>query len=94
MLMNIRQRKSICMTFFLKSNQKFQEKYHLKSQLLHSYQLVMPDITGCLSYLSNRTFYAPLPENFKIVLEGEGLWQHGILEENASLSIFPFTRHK
>ena len=65
----------------LKSNQKFQEKYHLKSQLLHSYQLVMPDITGCLSYLSNRTFYAPLPENFKIVLEGEGLWQHGILED-------------
>ncbi len=41
----------------------------------------MPDITGCLSYLSNRTFYAPLPENFKIVLEGEGLWQHGILED-------------
>lgn len=63
-------------------NQVFQKKYRLKNQLLHSYQLIMPNITGTLSYLSNRVFSAPLPEKFKDIIKGEGIkWQPGVQED-------------
>lgn len=63
-------------------NQVFQKKYRLKNQLLHSYQLIMPNITGTLSYLSNKVFSAPLPEKFKDIIKGEGIkWQPGVQED-------------
>lgn len=63
-------------------NQVFQKKYRLKNQLLHSYQLIIPNITGTLSYLSNRVFSAPLPEKFKDIIKGEGIkWQPGVQED-------------
>lgn len=47
-------------------NKELQEKFRLKNQLLHSYKLIMPDnINGELSYLSGKTFTAPLPNQFK-----------------------------
>lgn len=63
-------------------NRVFQKKYRLKNQLLHSYQLIMPNITGTLSYLSNKVFSAPLPEKFKDIIKGEGIkWQPGVQED-------------
>lgn len=38
--------------------------YHISSQLLHSYQVIFPQLPEPLSYLSGRTFTAPLPKPF------------------------------
>lgn len=46
-------------------NRQLWDKFHLKSQLLHSYRLEMPALNGELAYLSGRCFTAPLPENFR-----------------------------
>lgn len=48
-----------------KVNRYYRKQYGLQSQLLHSARMVMPKITGELSYLSGRTFKAPLPEEFE-----------------------------
>lgn len=59
-------------------NDYFKGKYHLKHQLLHAYELVMPKLSGPLFSVSEKTFYAPLPKLFDEVLCGEGFsWQHG-----------------
>lgn len=64
-----------------KTNQYYAGKYHISSQLLHSYELYLPEISGELSYLSGRHFTAPLPEAFLHLMEGEHIiWQHGIPE--------------
>lgn len=51
-----------------KVNDYFRSAYHLKHQLLHSWQLVFPqekDIEeDTFKYLANKTFTAPLPELF------------------------------
>lgn len=56
-----------------KINDYFKARYHLKHQLLHAGLLVIPKISGSLSYLSEMTFKAELPKNFKHILEGEQL---------------------
>lgn len=48
-------------------NKELQEKFRLKNQLLHSYKLTMPQLNGELSYLSGKTFTAPLPNRLKKV---------------------------
>jgi 23S rRNA pseudouridine955/2504/2580 synthase len=48
-----------------KTNHYFKKNYDLTSQLLHSYQMVFPDIHGELSYLSGKSFTADLPEQFE-----------------------------
>lgn len=50
-------------------NKRLREKFNLRNQLLHAYKLVIPDMEGKLSYLSNKTFEAPVPEKFKKVWE-------------------------
>ena len=61
-----------------KLNDYFKGKYHLKHQLLHAYELCMPPLSGALSSVSEKTFYAPLPPLFDKILKGEGFsWQHG-----------------
>ncbi|MDD4113188.1 MAG: RluA family pseudouridine synthase [Herbinix sp.] len=45
-------------------NSYFEKKYGLKSQLLHSYRYVFPQLLGPLSYLSDKEFKAPVPEMF------------------------------
>lgn len=42
--------------------------YHLSHQLLHAYRIEMPEISGELSYLSNKTFIANLPKEFEQIL--------------------------
>ncbi|MCM1308582.1 MAG: RluA family pseudouridine synthase [Butyrivibrio sp.] len=39
-------------------------QYRVKGQLLHSYEVVFPDMTGTLSYLSGRSFRAEVPKPF------------------------------
>ena len=53
-------------------NEEMKKRYGLRAQLLHSWKLVMPeDLAAPLDYLSGREFFAPLPEKFSRVLEGE-----------------------
>lgn len=54
-----------------------ERKYHLRSQLLHSYRLEFPALTGRFAHLSGRAFEAPLPETFLRTAEGEGLLLKG-----------------
>lgn len=62
-------------------NRYYKKKYQVTSQLLHSYQLVIPTLPGELSYLSGLVVKAPLPDLFLRLMEGEGMkWQHGIPE--------------
>ncbi len=63
-------------------NRFYQERYSIRSQLLHAYRLEMPDIAGELSYLSKKKFTAPYPTRFAEFIKGEQLlWQPGILED-------------
>lgn len=50
-----------------------ERRYHIRSQLLHSYRLVFPELTGKFAYLSGRSFEAELPKEFKKVAVAEGL---------------------
>ena len=55
-------------------NEQIQKKYKVRSQLLHSWKLVMPEkMAQPLDYLAGKEFIAPLPAAFKKVLQGEGL---------------------
>ena len=50
--------------------------FHINSQLLHSFQQVFPNLPEPLSYLSGRSFTAPLPGSFsKICKDWEKLTQ-------------------
>ena len=46
-------------------NELFRRKYGVVCQMLHAYELIMPEIDGPLSYLSGRSFIAPEPDIFK-----------------------------
>lgn len=63
-------------------NRFYRERYAIQNQLLHAYQLKMPDISGELAYLSRREFLAPYPKVFADFIKGERLlWQPGIPED-------------
>ncbi len=55
-------------------NERYRKKYGLTSQLLHAFRLVFPQITGEFSYLSGKEIEAPLPGQFRTILEGEGIF--------------------
>lgn len=61
-------------------NELVKKQYGISSQMLHSYQLVMPVLREPLAYLSGREFEAPLPASFKKMMRGEGLWEPGTQE--------------
>lgn len=42
-------------------NEKFRSRYGVKFQLLHSWQMHFPNMTGALKNLSDRDFYAEVP---------------------------------
>lgn len=46
---------------------------NLKGQLLHSFCMEFPVLTGTLSYLSGKIFTAPIPEIFLRTLKEEQL---------------------
>ena len=54
-------------------NGPLEKKYHIRSQMLHSYRLEFPSLKEPFSYLSGKSYEAPLPKDFQIVLDGEKL---------------------
>lgn len=50
-------------------NKEFKENYHYENQFLHAEKLQFLNIEGILSYLSNKTFIAPLPDKEKKIIE-------------------------
>ena len=48
-------------------------------QMLHAYELVMPEMNKTLKKLSGRTFTAPVPEDFYKIIK-ETTWEHGTQE--------------
>lgn len=52
-------------------NQYYKKRYQLKHQLLHAYELEFPKLEHELSGLSEKRIIAPLPEYFKMMIEGE-----------------------
>ena len=60
-------------------NEAYRAKYHLKHQLLHSWQLVVPENVDkgnknpVLAAIAGKCFEAPVPELFSKILDGEGL---------------------
>ncbi|WP_394522135.1 RluA family pseudouridine synthase [Lacrimispora sp. JR3] len=45
-------------------NEEAKRLYHINSQMLHSYQVVFPQLKEPLAYLSGKSFLAPLPKTF------------------------------
>lgn len=56
-----------------KINDRYRDAYGLRSQLLHAYELTMPQTKGPLSHLSGRTFKAEVPKLFREICEGQGI---------------------
>lgn len=54
-------------------NAKLKENYGLKNQLLHSYRVVFPKLTGDLASVSEKEIQAPLPKQFRKIAEKEGV---------------------
>jgi len=52
-----------------KVNKLFNSKYHYDTQFLHAYKLEFKNINGKLSYLTNKSFTAPLSEKEKKILD-------------------------
>ena len=56
------------------ANRELRQKYGISTQLLHSWKLVMPErVPEPCGYLGGRSFTAPLPADFRRVVEGEKL---------------------
>ena len=51
------------------TNKIFKENYQYENQFLHAEKLQFLNIEGILSYLSNKTFIAPLPDKEKKIIE-------------------------
>ncbi len=56
-----------------KINSYLKNNFEINYQLLHSHTLVMPDISGELSYLSKMTFEAKLPDYYQNILDNYSL---------------------
>ena len=55
-------------------NDAMKKKYGVRSQMLHSWRLIMPDtLPAPLDYLEGKEFTAGLPPKFADVLAGEGI---------------------
>ncbi len=50
-----------------------EQKYHIHSQLLHSYRLEFPQFEGAFAHLSGKVVEAPLPKEFQKIIDGECL---------------------
>ena len=61
------------------SNKDFQKSFNYKYQFLHSYSISFANIKGALSYLSNKTFIAPLKDKQKSILND--LFGHNLIIE-------------
>ena len=50
-------------------NEQLKNRFGLKHQLLHAYKLEFPKLSGPLTYLSGKSFTAPLPKKFEQIWE-------------------------
>ncbi len=50
-------------------NDIYRKKYHVRSQLLHAYKVVFPELDPPFEAVSGRTFYADIPAVFTLVAE-------------------------
>ncbi len=57
----------------IKINRIFRDKYKVKNQLLHAYELIMPELNGNFKNISGKRISAKLPEVFRTVIDGEKL---------------------
>lgn len=62
-----------------KVNEVYKVKYGIADQLLHAYELQMPETFGVLSGISEKTVTAKVPSVFWKVVN-ETSWEHGIQE--------------
>lgn len=62
-----------------KKNDSYKQKYGISSQMLHAYELQLKEMDKEFAVLSNRSFYAPVPEVFWQVIK-ETAWAHGTHE--------------
>ncbi|MBD5449851.1 MAG: RluA family pseudouridine synthase [Lachnospiraceae bacterium] len=46
-------------------NEMYRKRYHVRSQLLHAYKVVFPQLEEPFTDISGRTFYAELPDIFE-----------------------------
>lgn len=58
-------------------NDKYKQKYGIKSQMLHAHRLVFPKLEGTFAYLSEKEFTAPKPVQFARIEKEE---IHGYME--------------
>ena len=62
-----------------KWNDHYKKEWKIKDQVLHAYQLTMPGMKKELENLSEKTFYAKVPETFWKLIK-ETAWEHGTQE--------------
>lgn len=55
-------------------NRRFWESYGLRCQLLHAAEIIFPECREPFSYLSGKSFRAPLPLQFTEILKGEHIY--------------------
>lgn len=54
-------------------NVALEKKYRIGSQMLHSYRLEFPELKEPFAHLSGKSYEAPLPREFQLVIQGEKL---------------------
>lgn len=62
-----------------KWNDIYKKKYKIEDQMLHAYELKLPEMKAPLDNLSNRKFQAKVPAVFWKLMK-ETAWEHGIQE--------------
>lgn len=60
-------------------NEPFKKTHHIKDQLLHAYELRMPELKAPLDGISGKVITAEVPEIFWRIIK-ETSWEHGIQE--------------
>ena len=58
-------------------NHEYKKKYGIKTQVLHAYEVIYPK--------RNLTIYTTVPDEIQKILRGEGIWEHGTLENLEAL---------
>lgn len=52
-------------------NEEVKQRYHIRSQMLHSWQMVFPELAEPFVYLSGKRFLAPAPREFSKIFGTE-----------------------
>lgn len=60
-------------------NDIYKKKYSVDSQMLHAYQITFPHMDESFAQVSEKTFYAKVPQIFWKLIK-ETAWEHGIQE--------------